>query len=273
MSKRSRIKIAELTVDVAEPDRAVKGTVVLCHGAWVGGWSWQPLDDYLADAGYLCYSPTWRGHYDSKKVADLGNVSLFEYVEDALAVARSVGADVVIGHSMGGLIAQKVAESLDNLRAAAFLHPAPPRGVFVTASWGVVRAQLKYLGKLFGKKAVTPVEADYRFLILNNTPEPAATEFFGKICPDSGRALLEISLGKCAVDPNKVRCPTYVITGELDNILPPKVVRKIAARYGSEFISYPGRAHLSAFHEEGWEKVAGELAGWLDDKLEPSARP
>lgn len=269
MANKSTIKIAELTVDVYEtPGTGEAGTLMLSHGAWVGGWIWETFASYFADRGYKCYAPTCRGHYDSKPVADLGAVSIFDYLEDAMSVARAVTPDVVIGESMGGLIAQKVAEAIPALRGLVLMNPVPP--FMVPASLKVMKAQFKYLGDLIRRRPNMPNKEDYKELILNNVDEPDASDFYARICPDSGRALMEMSLGKIKVDANKVKCPVLVIAGHLDVILPAKVHRKIALKYGAELAEYPSMSHHT-FSETGWEKVAAELATWLSGKLQPTA--
>jgi alpha-beta hydrolase superfamily lysophospholipase len=97
MANHSQITIAELKVDLFEPSSSGnKGTLMFLHGAWVGGWIWEGFAPWFADRGYACYVPTWRGHYDSKPVPDLGRVSMFDFLEDALAVARAVKPDSLI---------------------------------------------------------------------------------------------------------------------------------------------------------------------------------
>lgn len=265
MSKRSQTRVDGLKLDVYEPDdAATRGNVVLVHGAWVGGWIWaEGFADYLADAGYVCHAPTLRGHYDSKLVDALGQVSVLDYVEDIFTVARAVEADVLIGESAGGLIAQKAAESYGP-RALVLMNSAPP--FMVPASPKVTAAQIRYLPDLIFKRPNKPREVDYRKLILNNVPEPEATEFYRKICAESGLALREMSLGKIKIDPAKIQCPVYVVIGHLDVILPAKVHHKIAAFYGADVAEYPMMSHHT-FSEQGWEKVAAELVEWLGSKL------
>lgn len=265
MAKTSQTIIDDLEVDVYRPDKgASKATLLLQHGAWVGAWVWGGgFAAYLADAGYSCYAPTLRGHYRSKPVPDIGKVSMFDYVEDALAVARAVQADAFIGESAGGLVVQKAAEAYGP-RAMVLMNSAPP--FMVPASPRVARAQLKYLPDLVLKRSNKPLEDDYKQLILNNVPEPEASEFYKKICPDSGLALREMSLGRVKVDTSKITCPVYVVIGHLDTILPLKVHQRIAKRYVAEVAEYPTMSHHT-FSEEGWEKVAAELVSWLDDKL------
>ncbi|MEO7803695.1 MAG: alpha/beta hydrolase [Actinomycetota bacterium] len=262
MAEHTRIQIAELDVDVYNAG-GTKATLMFTHGAWVGGWVWEGFAPWFADQGYACYCPTWRGHYDSKPVPDIGQVSMHDFVEDALAVARSINPDAVIGESMGGLIAQKVAESV-SLKALVLMNSVPP--FMVPASPRVLKSQFKYLGDLLGNKPNKPTYEDYKLLILNNVHEDDARKIYARICPDSGRAIKEMSLGKVKVDVNKVKSPVYVVAGHLDAILPIKVHRKMAKMYGAEIAEYPSMSHHT-FSEEGWETVASELAVWLGDKL------
>lgn len=265
MPNHSQLTIAELKVDLFEPSgREPKGVLMFLHGAWVGGWIWEEFASWFADQGYACYVPTWRGRYDSKPVPDLGRVSMFDFLEDALAVARAVQPDALIGESMGGLIAQKVAEAMPDLKAMVLMNPAPP--FRVPAKLNVLRSQFKYIGDLIGKKPNLPNIDDYKALILNNVPEPDATEFYQRICAESGKALMELSMGKVKVDESKVKTPVYVVIGHKDAIIPLKTHLKTAAKYNAEVAEYPTMSHHT-FSEVGWEGVAAETLSWIEGKI------
>lgn len=263
MTKASNTKIAELKVDVFEPRGKPKARLLFCHGAWVGGWIWEKFAAHFASAGYLCHVPTWRGHYDSRPVSDLGRISIYDYIEDALSVARSVSSDVIIGESLGGLIAMKAAESY-RPRALALFNSAPPFMVPVNGT--VLKKQLKYMGDLLFNRPNFPNAKDYRELILNNVPESEVPAFYSRICAESGRALREASFGKVKVDSSKIDFPVYVVAGHLDAILGPKVHQKIARKFNADLAEYPGMSHHT-FDENGWEEVAAAFEKWLDDKL------
>lgn len=260
----SKSRIHDLAVDVYGPQDDARPRLMFCHGAWVGSWIWEGFADWFAAQGYTCYTPTWRGHYDSKEVEDVGDLSVLDYVEDALSVARAISPHAVIGESMGGLIAQKVAEAHPDLKALVLMNSAPP--FMVPASPKILKAQVKYLGDIIGNKPNTPQEEDYRALILNNTPEPDATEMYSRICAESGRALREMSFGRIKVDASKVRSPVYVVAGHLDVITPIKVHRRIAKMYDARLVEYPDMSHHT-FSEPGWEKVAVGVDTWLKEQL------
>jgi alpha-beta hydrolase superfamily lysophospholipase len=257
--------IDELRVDVYESDGPPRSRLLLSHGLWVGGWIWEDFAKYLAARGYECYAPTWRGRYDSAPTDDVGKLTVDNFVDDLLNVYREVGAQVIIGESAGGLFAMKAAEHLSpsELNGLVLMNPAPP--FMVPVSPNVLSRQIKYLPDLLFGKPNLPSEKDYKALILNNVPELEASEFYAKICADSGKAISQMSMGRIKIDARRIQCPVYVVIGHLDAILPVKVHRRIAEILGAEIAEYPNMSHHT-FSEEGWEKVADELIAWLASK-------
>lgn len=260
-----QLDVDGLKVEVYEPDGPSKARLLFSHGAWVGGWIWETFAPWFAENGYTAFVPTWRGRYDSRPNIDLGKVSVLDFVEDCLAVAAATSPDVLIGESAGGLIAQKAAESLKDLKALVLMNSAPP--FMVPASPVVTIRQIKYLGDILLGRPNKPSFADYKALILNNVGDKESHEMYARICPESGTALREMSFGKIKVDPNKINCAVCVVVGHLDTILPLKVHRKIARLYGAELLEYPKMSHHT-FSEQGWQEVASEVSGWIAKTLE-----
>lgn len=83
--------------------------VLLIQGAGVAGTGWRPQIQGLAD-GYRLIEFDNRGIGGSRLEAG-GRVAIEEMAADALAVADAEGCEAfhVVGHSMGGLIAQALA--------------------------------------------------------------------------------------------------------------------------------------------------------------------
>ena len=79
-----------------------RATIVIVHGAWVGGWRWRSVADLLRDRGHYVFTPTLTGlgeraHLTSPDVnlslhaQDIANVIKFERLENILLVAHSYG--------------------------------------------------------------------------------------------------------------------------------------------------------------------------------------
>jgi pimeloyl-ACP methyl ester carboxylesterase len=167
-------------------------------GAWQFD-GWLPL---LADRGYEAQALNLRGHHDSRPVAELGKVSVLDFVDDALEVARALGDPVVLGHSMGGLIAQKMAEA-GAVRAAVLLCATPPRGILAT-SLTLIGRQLKCLPEILGSRPIRPDRSDADWLMFNRTPAVEADAIFELLVPESGAAGREVTFGAIAVDQTRV---------------------------------------------------------------------
>jgi pimeloyl-ACP methyl ester carboxylesterase len=226
-------------------------------GAWQFD-GWLPL---LADRGYEAHALNLRGHHGSRPVADLGRVSVRDFVDDALEVARTLSEPVVLGHSMGGLIAQKMAEA-GAVRAAVLLCAASPRWILATSPTLIGR-QLKHLPDILGSRPIHPDRSDADWLMFNRTPAAEADAIFERLVPESGMAGREMTFGAVAVDQRRVRCPIFSVTSSEDRFVVPRIARALANKYAAEqFVAY-GNAHL-VISEPGWEKVAARVLDWLD---------
>ncbi len=254
-------RIADLLLERASPHGPAKPLPLLfVHGMWFGSWCWENYLRAAADAGWDAWALNLRGHHGSRPVRDLGNVSVSDYVQDVLDCLRVLGEVVLIGHSMGGLIAQKVAE-VGGVRAAVFLTSAAPSGI-LDLRWSVLWRMLRYLGPIFGNRAFLPRRADAEALVLNRLPAELRDGVFARMVPESGRAARELTFGLVPVDESRVDCPTLVVGAEWDRITPVGVQRRIAAKYEAGYLEAAGHGHCFML-EEGWDQPFKEILGWV----------
>jgi pimeloyl-ACP methyl ester carboxylesterase len=81
---------------------------VLVHGAFSGAWIWEPLEQALAAKGHKCVAFDLPGLGDDKTpAAEVTLDSSAARVRDALS--ESSGPAILVGHSMGGIIATQAA--------------------------------------------------------------------------------------------------------------------------------------------------------------------
>jgi len=226
------------------------------------GGSWY-LRNWLyaaAQAGWDAWALNLRGHHGSRPVRDVGRLSVLDYVEDVHDCLRTFREAVLVGHSMGGLVAQKVAEG-GRVRAAVFVTSAAPKGIRIL-TWPVLCRMPRYAAAIATSQPFSMRSEDAAALVGNRlTPEVQAWAY-SRLVPESGRAAREMALGRITVDPAGIRCPTLVVGAEDDQITPAAAQRKIAARYGSEYVEAKGHAHLVML-EEGWERPFADVLAWL----------
>lgn len=104
-------------------------TIVLVHGAWHGGWCWQPVLPYLHAEDHTVYAPALTGlgersHLYSPSidischVQDIVNVLFYEDLQDVM----------LVGHSYGGMIISGVAEKCpERLSQLVYLDAMVPQ--------------------------------------------------------------------------------------------------------------------------------------------------
>jgi len=108
------------------PSRAARTKPILfVHGNFHGSWCWRNLLTYFANRGTLCYAVNFRGHWLSDGHASLGEAITEDYVWDTEECLRAISAEVIlVGHSMGGIVCQKVAEN-NRVKSLVLLDSAP----------------------------------------------------------------------------------------------------------------------------------------------------
>lgn len=249
--------------------------LVMIHGMWGGGWYWQPMKTFFEARGYICHTPDLRYHGElsgNTPHPALGTVSIQDYVDDLAEFIRNLPEKpIVIGHSMGGLIAQKLAE-LDLVERLILACPAPPDDV-LAISWAGLKSLFPLTLKPgFWKKPTLPsfenaVQSSFQLI-----PENERRAYYDRLCHDSGRVLFEIALpfldkrSVTAITSSKVRCPALVLSAELDKLIPAQVVKKVANKYPqAAYHCFAGQTHW-VIAEQGWEKCADYIADWLDQQ-------
>src|ERR1700704_2681361 len=87
-----------------------KAPVVMIHGAFCGPWSLDGLKRKFKEAGYAVTTPCLRFHDQKPPPAVLGSTGLGDYAADLEDEIQGLGvAPILVGHSMGGLLAQQLA--------------------------------------------------------------------------------------------------------------------------------------------------------------------
>jgi pimeloyl-ACP methyl ester carboxylesterase len=267
------ITVGNLTLKSAEPAPAsaagFKPPILFIPGFFASAWVYESYLAFFAERGYAGFALNLRGREGSSLPAGtmLGRVSMNDFIDDARQLATwltdRIGMPIVFGHSMGGLIAQKLGEE-GLARALVLLSSAPPRGISVlTAS--LLRRQIKYLPAILRSKRVEPRWKDMRALVLNRLPESEQKESFARFVADSGRAGREMSTGRVRVDAERVRengCKVLIVTSDDDRFIPQRIAQRIAHRYRAPLYIARGHGHLM-LREPGWRLPAEFIAGWL----------
>jgi len=254
-------------LEVLRKGRGRKGRppLLFIHGGFAGAWCWDVhFLDWFAVNGWECHAPSLRGHGGSEGHDDIHLFGIDDYVADIVHVARGLdGPPVLIGHSMGGFVAQRYLEQHPAI-AAILLAPVPATGL---AGAGLAMAlgnpALFWdvgLAHEFGRKAPSPAvlfEAVY-----GHRPDDGFSRYGDRFTDESHRAWADMCNAAFLDGAQIPDMPIKVIGGEADRLIPPAFIRSAARMLGERAEMMPGLGHALML-EPGWDDVAGRMAGWL----------
>ena len=102
-------------------------TYVLVPGAWLGGWSWQPVAAQLRAHGHDVYPVTLTGLGERSHLAS-PEVDLDTYIADVVNLVdfEDLHDVVLVGHSYAGLVVTAVADRIpERIAVLAYLESGP----------------------------------------------------------------------------------------------------------------------------------------------------
>lgn len=261
-------------------------TVLLIHGYGCAGDVWGPVAQRLKAEGYRVEAPTIRAAVRTVEGprAGLVGLTLADYVAEMTALAQTLAKEtgkkpLVFGHSMGGLIAQKVAEA-GHASALVLFAPASPadaRGkpklspVFTFLNMAIQPKPETKAGKMW--------KTGFKFGVMNAVPASRHDALYATMVHDSGQVLADLAWpdkdpNKAAyVDAAKVTIPILVMAGALDRTTPLDDVQRIGRKYASADIKiYPNNAHY-LIDEPNTMKILDDVIAWLRGKNQTPAAP
>nr|WP_269781637.1 alpha/beta fold hydrolase [Nocardia bovistercoris] len=249
-------------VEAGPPDAT---PVLLLHGMMGGAWQFSWFQKALTEAGYRSLAINYRGHHDSRPVPALGRVRVADYVRDALVAREYLGAaPIVVGQSMGGLLAQVLA-ARGAVAAAVFQCSLPPAGIRWEGARNP-RTMPAHIPAGLLRRPLTPNRAELDDLIFNRIPAADRPAFFHRQVPESSRAGVEIAYGAIEVDPAAVTCPTLSVSAAHDRLVYPRIGAAIADRYRGDHLEIPDAGHYALVGEPGWDKTAARIIAWMDER-------
>jgi len=210
---------------------------------------WKPFQIFFEEKGYTCRS------VDIMKGFDLRSTHLIDYVDHICSMVTT--DDVVIGHSMGGLLMLKVAERI-SFKAGVGICPAPPQG-FEISSISPIK-QIRYLPYLLLHIPFKPSYALYRSRFVRDLDYEAARSQYMHLQKQSAFVTYEVMKRKIPVDGTKLTSPLLFIATKNDSIIPPSTVESMAQTYHADYEIFPGNHYIF----QKWEDIAKGILGFLE---------
>lgn len=258
----------QLETHTTKPTGAAKGTIILLHGVCFSAWywhnNWQP---WFTEAGYEVISMSYRNHGSSEKKGALRWRRIKEYIIDVhQVVSHCNGPIYLIGHSMGGFIAQHYLQQFTNpcIKKTVLLCTVPYSGI-IGATWQIARYYPGSLAKAVATLSFRPIFSSKQrvrqLLFSKNAPESLVAETMQGLQDESFLAYLDMLLLNLPGRP-KHHVPLLYVAAENDFLIHVKALQKAAARSNARLLVCPGAHNLHM--EAGWEPVADQIEQFFE---------
>jgi pimeloyl-ACP methyl ester carboxylesterase len=247
--------------------------VVFVHGLWLLSGTWDRWRALFEENGYTTLAPGWpddpetveEAHRDPEVFAHKKIKQVTDHYVDAIRQLKIKPA--VIGHSFGGLIAQRLAgEGVAAVTVA--IDPAPFRGV-LPLPLSALKSSAPVLGNPLNYTRAVPLTYEqFRFAFANAVDESEAHALYETYSvPAPGAPLFQAATAnlnpwtEARVDTeNPKRGPLLIISGEHDNTVPWAIAHASYKQQEknpavTEIREIPDRGH-SLTIDHGWQEVA-----------------
>ncbi|WP_019646881.1 alpha/beta hydrolase [Novispirillum itersonii] len=245
--------------------------LLFVHGAFCGAWIWQEhFLDWFAARGYNAYAVSLRGHGNSGSLNDLQRAGMNDFVEDVSHVLTGLPRPpVLIGHSMGGMVVQRLIERnpLHTAAGAVLMSSVSPGGLWGTTLHMALNTP-NILWTLAGMQTfgtqMASAEALHRALFPASVPLETTQKYLTRFQTESMRAQSDLTFSPPPVATHGKSTPMLVIGASEDTFVPPWMARSTARYYDAPCHILNGMGHAMML-EPDWERAATILLDWLAD--------
>ena len=234
--------------------------VILLHGYSDSWFSWSRVLP-LFPASWRVYALDQRGHGESDR--PLSGYAMRDLGADVLAFmdAKGIRRATVVGHSLGGFVAQQVAiQAPDRIERLVIVASGPD----VRMVNGVAELEAAVLG------LADPVPVEFiREFQASTIHVPVPPEFYERVVAESTKlparvwhALLKGMVDATPADLSAARFPTLLLWGDKDAVFPRATQDDLQARIpGARLLVFPETGH--AVHWERPEQFAEDLRDFV----------
>jgi esterase/lipase len=254
-------------------DSSKSRTIVFIHGLFMNPQSWEHWIKFYEAKGYTCYAPAYAYH-EGNPIDLQNNINekldklTFGQIIDSLStfIDKISEKPILIGHSMGGLVVQKLM-ALNKGMAGICIDPAPPKGIF-TLKWSFLKSNLPVINPLKGNTIFVPTIKWFHYAFCNTMTREQAELVYKKFVVPESRNIARSSTKKDGkIDFKKPHRPLLIIAGEKDHIIPSSLNKKNYTAYKDktsiiDFKVFAGRTHYIC-GQQNWEEVATYINEWI----------
>ncbi len=222
-----------------QKDNGNKAPLVLVHGSFGSSAMWMGYIEFLSKNGWNVYALDLRGH--GKSEGSVEGATMNDYVVDVhqTVTENNLKDPVIIGHSMGGLIALMYGAK-HGAKAVVAIDPSPTKEVQGGGE------KKDYPAKYSAMDAGMPSDPMQIMKALPDIPQEILMRMKDMLGMESGVARSERKLG-ISIPKDKLPMPVLFVGGELGESVPfgigIRTSKAMADYYGKEVIEIKGATH------------------------------
>lgn len=247
--------------------------VILIHGMWSTPNTLADLAKYFVALGKDVVSVRLPFHFEYPYMTPhYQNLLRQQGFEDCLNAVEPIVADcetppLLVGHSLGGLLALKLA-SMHPTAGQILMSPAAPADVNPWR-WCVIRTFGRN-GFNIPRKALTKLShRSIRYGIANSATDDVQRLIHALAIPESGKVTWELATARfrknsaAHVQYNDIESPTLIVSGQQDHVTPPHIHRGIHENLThSTLVKMTKLCHWTV-SGENWFKAQKHVSAWL----------
>ncbi len=244
--------------------------LLFIHGGFHAAWCWD--EHYLrffAERGWAAHALSLRGHGQSDGHEDIRRFTLEDYADDVRTTLDRLGGDVVLlGHSMGGAIAERCWARDERVAGLALLAGSPLRPAVGVVAKTLLRRPLSLvLGQLLGDPhRLRAAMAPLFFSRALDAGERAA--LFRRLDLESPVAMGELFSREATHRLAGDARPVLVAAATDDVSIPMRSHEEATERLGATLVRVPGAHDLML--DPDWQEGAQAIHDWLLTHFDPS---
>jgi pimeloyl-ACP methyl ester carboxylesterase len=254
--------------------------VVFIHGLWLHATSWAPWVELFSEAGYAPVAPGWPGDSDTAEASRANPDGIADHgIDDVTSHYASIIAQlpvrpVLIGHSFGGMIAEKLL-GMDHGAAAIGIDAAQIKGVLPLPLSALHSTLPVFKNPANKHRAISLTAEQFHYSFGNALSEEESNELYERwTIPAPGKPLFEAAAANFSLhSPDKVntanedRGPLLLMMGGRDHTVPEAITKSTMKQYRhssavTDLEEFSDRGH-SLTIDHGWREVADACLAWL----------
>ncbi|MBU2588857.1 MAG: alpha/beta hydrolase [Alphaproteobacteria bacterium] len=240
-----------------------KPPLLFIHGGFHGAWCWaEHFLPWFAGRGFDCHAISYRDHGSSKRTGRHASWRLKDYVVDVRWAAEQLPVrPILIGHSLGGSIAQKLAAE-SSYPGLVLLAPSPIGGSNRAAMRMMASHPAAMWRALVGGRMDAALPAFMRFFVSPDFPAHERKALQARCTGLTSSRSANDAFYFDTPKPRPLGTPTLVISGENDWSIPRYKNERLALAYGGDHITVPTAHDIMC--DTRWEAAAEQVLVWLD---------